>query len=214
MNMFIKKYQYNFIRKMVKELTGSLVMCVDSDMIKVSKALINKRIQSKFDVLDDAQIQIINVDGIYNKWDAQKFMEKIESYVEGMPRVTKAQVRRLFRKEKKLKVPDLDNMDFSSLTYLGWRDKGSNNLYVVYFMEDELVGMVCRGLSKNFNKINGCALCGRTGTSEKVAFVSVVKKKRDNYESLGFYLCTDSKKCNDTITDVLKLEELIRRTVM
>jgi len=212
MDAFIKKYQFNYIEKLMKQLENTFICCVDIDIINATKSMIQEKIYNIFDEINEEQRALLNLDGIEGIIQISLFIKKIIPYVHGMPEVSKAQIRKLFRKEKKLKLPKLENIEFSSLTYLGWRDLTTNKLYIVYNMDDKLVGMIGRTINVKGKGSNLCALCKSSGPSSQVAFVSVVSKSSKNYRSLGFYVCMDSKKCNERITSISKLEELIEKT--
>ncbi|WBW98445.1 FusB/FusC family EF-G-binding protein [Oceanirhabdus sp. W0125-5] len=212
MDAFIKKYQFNYIEKLMKQLENTFISCVDIDIINTCKATMQEKIYNEFNELNEEQRELLNIEKIKGIYQISIFIKKITPYVCGMPEVSKAQIQKLFKKEKKLKLPKIDNIEFSSLTYLGWRDVASNKLYIVYSMNDKLVGLTCRGISTKTNASNMCALCRCGGTKKDVAFVSVVSKSSENYKSLGFYICMDSQKCNERITSISKLEEIIRKT--
>lgn len=42
---------------------------------------------------------------------------------------TKPQIDKLFRKVKKLKQPDWNQLDLREHTYIGWNDPGSQKIY-------------------------------------------------------------------------------------
>lgn len=212
MDAFIKNHQFNYIEKLMKELENTFIQCVDIEIINISKALIQEKIYNSFNEINEEQRALLNLEDVKGILYIDMFIKKITPYVYGMPEISKAQIRRLFKKEKKLKFPKLDNIEFSSLTYLGWRDIGSNKVYIVYKMDDKLVGMTCRTIDPKVQGSNRCVLCGCGGSSKDVAFVSVVKKSSENYKSIGFCICMDSKRCNERITSISKLEELIKKT--
>lgn len=212
MDAFIKKYQFNYIEKLMKQLENTFISCVDIEMIKASRAMIQEKIYFIFNELDEEKRELLSVEKIEGILQISRYIKKITPYVCGMPEVSKAQIRKLFKKEKKMKFPKLENIEFSSLTYLGWRNLASNKLYIVYSMNDKLVGLTCRTISVKARGTNMCALCKRGGTSKDVGFVSVVSKSSEKYKSLGFYVCMDSKKCNERITSISKLEEIIEKT--
>lgn len=99
-------------------------------------------------------------------------------------------------------MPDLTEVSFGSLTYLGWLDIGSTKLYMVYKREDRLVGIEARYTAANKKSI--CSLCNGYG---EVALVTAVAKTKasslpDYYKAVGNYICVDSAHCNKQITDI------------
>ncbi|MCM1990032.1 FusB/FusC family EF-G-binding protein [Oceanirhabdus seepicola] len=212
MNEFIKKYQFNYINKKLIDLEKTFNECIDSQVKEASKSMIQNKIYNVFETISEEEKALLSIEKIERFSQIKSYLNKITPYVYGMPNVSQSQIRKLFKKEKKLKLPDIDNIEFSSLVYLGWRDIGKDKLYIVYYLNDKLVGMICRITKVASKGYNICALCNSFGKSDEVAFVSVVCKRSANYKSRGFYLCMDSEKCNERITSISKLEELINKT--
>ena len=117
----------------------------------------------------------------------------------------------MFKKEKKLKFPDLSNSNKKNV-YLGWIDEASRKLFIVYNLNGKLVGMACRLPNFNSNNTHICALCNYPGKDNEVAFVSPVCKPKnlDDYKSLGFDICLDSVACNERIISTETLERLLK----
>ena len=128
-----------------------------------------------------------------------------------MENITKNQLVKIFKKEKKLKIPNLDIKD-KKLVYLGWIDESTRKLLIIYNMDGKLLGMACRLTSSKANSANICTLCNHIGSESEVAFVSPICKpqSQDDYKSLGFYVCLNSLECNERITSTKKLEQLIK----
>ena len=60
-----------------------------------------------------------------------------------MENITKNQLVKIFKKEKKLKIPNLDIKD-KKLVYLGWIDEATKKLLITYNLNGNLLGMSCR----------------------------------------------------------------------
>ena len=116
-----------------------------------------------------------------------------------MNKLSKADINKVFKKEKKLKLPDLNSDE--KVVYTGWIDEGTKKLFIVYNLEGKLLGMACI-----------CAICNRMGNESEVEFVSPICKplSEEDYKSLGFYICLDSKECNERIESVEKLEDILK----
>ena len=128
-----------------------------------------------------------------------------------MPNITNAQLSNLFKKEKKLKIPN--NQDYKKV-YLGWIDGSTRKLLVAYNMNGKFVSMACRIPKDNSNHVYICALCNKMGHKNEVAFVSPICKTDNtcegSYKSIGFNMCLDSAKCNDRIVSTEKLERILK----
>lgn len=211
MKEFIKKQEYNYIKRCMSDLNGALRNCVDKNVVDAVAISCQDKILSHFDYLSDDQKRILDISKVTEPVLIDPYLKNLEKYVYGMKSLSSTEVIKVFKKEKKLKLPNL-NIEESNLVYLGWNDEATRKLLIVYKLDGKLLGMACR-LPKTSNKgTNICALCNRIGSESEVAFVSPICKQtsEDDYKSLGFYVCLDSSECNERIESVEKLEELIK----
>ena len=213
MNRFIKKHEFNYIKKCLSELNDAFINCKDSNIIAASKAYIQDKIWNKFSSLSDEEKELLNIDSITEPLHITNFTKKVYNYVYGMESLTTTQINKIFKKEKKLKAPIL-NYEDKKLVYLGWIDPAIKKLLIVYNYNGKPLGMACRLSEKNTNNTHICALCNHIGPQSEVNFVSPICKTYrtdpDAYKSLGFYVCIDSEKCNERITSTEKLEKIIK----
>ena len=210
MNKFIKKQEYNYIKRCMGDLNSALRNCVDKNVVDAVRICCQDKILSHFNDLSDEQKKVLDISNITDPLLIEPYLKELNQYVYGMSKLSSAEVIKVFKKEKKLKLPNLDIED-SKLVYLGWIDESTRKLLIVYKLDGKLLGMACR-LPKTSNKgTNICALCNHIGSESEVAFVSPICKQtsEDDYKSLGFYVCLDSNKCNERIESAEKLEELI-----
>lgn len=213
MDTFIKKHEFNYIKKCLCDLDRAFKNCLDPNVIMADKAYIQNKILSKFDYLTPAQIEILDISKITSSIHIDPFSKGLDQYVYGINTITNAQINRVFKKEKKIKLPKSNAQD-SKLVYLGWIDESIRKLFIVYNLDGKLVGMACRLPSIATNNTHMCTLCNHVGPEKEVAFVSPVCKtpssNSDAYRSIGFHVCLDSAKCNERITSVEKLESLLK----
>ncbi|EGT3616010.1 elongation factor G-binding protein [Clostridium perfringens] len=213
MKPFIKKQDFNFIKKCTEDLHGTLRNCVDPNIIETNKAYINEKIINRFSDLSDEEKDLIDINKITDPLHIDKYLEDLNEYVYGMSAIKSTQLTKLFRKEKKLKIPDLD-FENSKKVYLGWIDEGSRKLFLAYNLDGKLTGMSCKIPSYNSSNNHICTLCNHIGNDTEVAFVSAVCKtsnpEQGTYRSIGFDICLDSEKCNERITSTDKLEKLLK----
>ncbi|GAA0070957.1 elongation factor G-binding protein [Clostridium sardiniense] len=213
MKTFIKKHEYNYIKKCLYDLNNAFRNCIDTNTIEATKAYIQDKILNIFTDLSEEERCLLDISKITDPLHINSYLSNLNEYVYGMTNITNPQISKLFKKEKKLKLPDLTVQD-SKNVYLGWIDHSIRKLLIAYNMDGKLVGMACRILNSNSNNTNVCTLCNHIGPDNEVAFVSPVCKKanagKDYYRSIGFHICLDSEKCNDRITSVEKLESLLK----
>jgi len=76
-----------------------------------------------------------------------------------------------------------------------------------------IILLVCRISNPDPNS-HICVLCNKVGKESEVAFVSPICKTSNSfdgaYKSIGFDICLDSRKCNDRIESVEKLEKILK----
>ena len=211
MKAFIKKHEYNYIRKRLFDLDNAFRVCLDMNIIEVTKAYKHLQILNIFTNLSDAEKEILDISKLTTPVDIDKYLDELNEYVYGMPKITNAQISRLFKKEKKLKLPNLTVQD-SKNVYLGWIDNSIRKLFVAYNIDGKLIGMACRISSSGSNNAHRCLLCNHSASDNEVNFVSPICKTtgQDSYRSIGFDLCLDSKKCNERVVTTEKLEKILK----
>lgn len=211
MNAFIKKQEFNYIRKCLFDLNNAFRNCVDSNIVETTKIITQDKILNFFNNLSDEEKEILDISKINEPLQIDSYLKDLDKYVYGMSNVTKNELTKVFKKEKKLKLPNLDIED-SKLVYLGWIDEATNKLLIVYNVDGKLLGMACRLTLNSPKGANVCTLCNHIGSENEVAFVSPICKPRseDDYKSLGFHICLNSEECNERITSTENLENLLK----
>ncbi|MDU7148062.1 MAG: FusB/FusC family EF-G-binding protein [Clostridium sp.] len=211
METFIKNHEFNYIKRCMKDLNNSLVLCVDKDIIQANKLYINQKILDKFSNLSKEQKNLLDISKITEQYQIDFYLEKLLNYVYESPNITNAQINRLFKKEKKFKLPSEDIFNIKT-TYLGWIDNQIRKLFIAYNLDGNLVGMACRISNPEPKSSHRCVLCNHIGKENEVAFVSPICKQssKDAYKSIGFDICLNSKDCNERIVSIDKLEDLLK----
>lgn len=211
MNAFIKKQEFNYIRKCLFDLNNAFRNCVDSNIVETTKIITQDKILNFFNNLSDEEKEILDISKINEPLQIDSYLKDLDKYVYGMSNVTKNELVKVFKKEKKLKLPNLDIEDLK-LVYLGWIDEATNKLLIVYNLDGKLLGMACRLTLNSPKGANVCTLCNHIGSENEVAFVSPICKPRseDDYKSLGFHICLNSEECNERITSTEKLENILK----
>lgn len=213
MKAFIKKHEYNYIRKRLYDLNNAFRGCVDIDIIEATKAYKHRQILNIFTNLSEEEKELLDISKLTTPVHIDKYLAELNEYVYGMPNITNAQISRLFKKEKKLKLPSLNAQD-SKNVYLSWIDQSIRKLFVAYNMNGKLIGMACRITNCGSNNTHLCVLCNHVGGENEVAFVSPMCKTPNTgegaYRSIGFDMCLDSAKCNERITAIDKLEKFLK----
>lgn len=211
METFIKKYEYNFIKNCLSELNNTLRTCIDKKVITTNRDYINGKILSLFPNLSQEQKDLLDITHITDPLQIEKYLDTLDPYVYGMPTISTSQINKLFKKEKKLKLPSITD---TKKVYLGWIDESTKKLFLAYHLDGKPIGMSCRLPNAKSNNVNKCTFCNHVGKDDEVAFVSPVCKSSSSdsgaYRSIGFYMCLDSEKCNERITSVQNLEKILK----
>jgi len=108
-----------------------------------------------------------------------------------MNKLTKNEIVNSFSKKdiKKLKLPDLDNIDWENIDYLGWIHRSRHIGYIVYLLNKKLIGIFLNiTKTKQDNKYKQCSLCMTQHTG---AGISLFTKADRNHNSKGNYICAN-----------------------
>ncbi|MFC4410345.1 FusB/FusC family EF-G-binding protein [Chungangia koreensis] len=207
MEPFIRNDQYNFIKRQVQGLVNGHASSNDTNVLKALKSLTQEKVDQLFEELTVEQKQLLQpVIEIRNKEQADDFLLQLSPYRLPFKRVTEQTAKKLFPKVKKLKLPKLEGIDLTTVSYLGWNDSGTNRKYLIVETEGKLKGYF--GHFKSSNKKGMCTICNTFG--ELGLFTAEIKgSTMDAYIKRGNYICYDSTKCNENLTKVEKLQNFI-----
>lgn len=213
---FIRNHQYNVIKKQAGILQHASKTVTDPNVLEVVKYRSEAKVIEAFSELTDIQIQLLSrISSLNTTEDIQQYVSSLEPYLIEFPEVTEKQIKKLFPKNKKLKIPNLSTINYRSITYIGWLDIAKNKMFIVYNMNGDVVGV--EGKYTLTHKKNTCSLCKGYG---KVALFSAISKSKpanaspDYYKAFGNYMCIDSDECNKNITDVTYLEKFIQDVIV
>lgn len=172
--------------------------------------LANSKILDLFPNVLLEQQEMLDLSRLKTDKEYEQYIQHLSGYLLPFPKITEQQLKKMFPKHKKLKLPDLSNIDHSQLTYLSWNDLRSNKKYIVYELEGKMVGIECEFAPTS--KKNLCSFCNCFG---EVAYFSTVTKAKkaknpDYYKSIGNLICADSRECNKKITNVEYLTTFLK----
>ncbi|MGG0717913.1 FusB/FusC family EF-G-binding protein [Robertmurraya massiliosenegalensis] len=210
---FLKNEQFNFIKKQVILIRESIKKHVPPTVLNATIDLANAKILDLFPTAAAEQIALLDLSKLRSEGEYEQYLQQLSACVADFPKLSEQQLKKMFPKSKKLKLPNLSNLDYSKLTYLGWNDPGSNKKYLVYELDEKMVGIECRISATGKNNI--CSICNSHG---EVAFFSTITKAKkqknpDYYKAIGNLICTDSDECNKKITNVDYLESFLKESL-
>ncbi|WP_172196694.1 FusB/FusC family EF-G-binding protein [Saccharibacillus qingshengii] len=204
---FIHNHQLNVIKKQANFLLKTLRTVADRKVLDTVRVTAVSNALEAFDGLNEEQKALIEQLAQYEAaHDIQDYLDSLESYLLPFPEVTAKQAQKLFPKAKKLKLPDLERLDYAHTTYLRWIDIATNRLFIVYPYEGQMLGV--EGRITSTNKKGFCMFCNR---HQELGFFNVKLKgsSPDNFSSVGQYVCMDNEACNHSITDTAPLERFL-----
>lgn len=208
MNPFMLNHQYNRIAQQANILLSAVQTSSDRKVVEAAKASAVSKIIEACAGFDAEQMRLVErVADLKTTEEFQAYLNEMSEYTIPFPTLTENQIKGLFSKIKKLRMPDLAKIEGRPLTYLGWADPGTNRLFLIYSrLQNELVGI--EGRMVPANKKGVCAFCNRTGETALFSVVSKAKLSHlpDYYKAVGQYICLDSDVCNSRITDLDALE--------
>jgi hypothetical protein len=132
---YIKNADFNFIHKQVALIKDSYKKNAAPNVIQAAKELANAKIVDLFPDATKEQKEILDLSALKTDKEFDKYLQQLHNYLVPFPTVTEAQLKKMFPKNKKLKLPDLDKINLNQLTYLSWVDISSNKKFIVYELE-------------------------------------------------------------------------------
>ncbi|MBU8918670.1 FusB/FusC family EF-G-binding protein [Bacillus sp. FJAT-29953] len=207
---FIKNEQLNYIKKQIAVIRDSTKKNVPQNVLAAVIDLGNAKISDLFPNATLEQQEMLDLSRLKTDKEYEQYIQHLSDYLLPFPKITEQQLKKMFPKQKKLKMPDLSNIDHSQLTYLSWNDLRSNKKFIVYELEGKMVGIECEFAPTS--KKNLCSFCNCFGEVAYFSTVTKAKKSKnpDYYKSIGNLICADSRECNKSITDVEYLTTFLK----
>lgn len=207
---FIKNEQLNFIEKQIAIIKDSSNKNLPKTVLTAVIDLANAKILDLFPQASLEQQELLDITKWNTKEEYERYIQQLTACLLPFPKITEQQLKKLFPKQKKLRLPDLSTIDHNKLTFLSWNDLKSNKKVIIYDLEGTLVGT--EGKMTPTSKKNICSFCNCFG--EVAYFSTVTKEKRpknaDYYKAIGNLICTDSNECNKNITNTEYLREFLK----
>lgn len=215
MGPFIRNHHYNFIKKQTGIVQQALRTSADPKIVQTVRSSAVAKITEQFPELTEGQRELL--EGLADARtadDFQTYLRTMEALVEVFPEVSEAGIRKLFPKNKKLKVPDVGAIDRRFVTYLGWHDIATGKMFMVCDYDGRIVGI--EGKFTPSPKKSYCFVCNRVsevGMFSAIAKSRPAKSSPDYYKAVGNYMCTDARACNQHVAETAQLERFIGSVV-
>lgn len=199
---FIKNEQLNFIKKQIVLIKDSKKKNVPQNVLTAVIDLANAKIMELFQNVSLEQEEMLDLAKLKTDKEYEQHIDHLSECILPFPDIAEQQLKKMFPKQKKLKLPDLSNIDHSKLTFLSWNDLRSNKKFIVYELDGKLAGIECEFTPTS--KKNICSFCNSFGEVVYISTVTKAKKAKnpDYYKAIGNLICADSSECNKKITNV------------
>lgn len=138
---FIKNEQLNFIKKQISNIKESMNKSLPKTVLAAVMELAEAKIFELFPQATSDQQELLDISKWKTKDEYEQYIERLAKYVLPFPKITEQQLKKLFPKQKKLRLPDFATIDLHQLTYLSWTDGKSNRKFVIHELDGKLVGV-------------------------------------------------------------------------
>lgn len=207
---FLTVEQYQLIKAQAKKVLNANTMSKDQKVIQAVQSLVLEELQQKIQHISEEQKNILQpIFKLQSKEQLNSFLNEIKQYVIPFEKPTEQQIKKLFPKVKKLKIPALEQVDWKEIIFLSWFDSGTNRKYIVYRDKTGVLKGI-RGVFSHSEKDGICSICTQLS---KVGMFMVSKSgtSMGTYTKKGNYICQDNITCNTSLTDSSKLIEFIEK---
>ncbi len=188
-------FQMHLIEKQATKLLNSLSNSKDAGVVAAVRSLVDTTLTEA----DVPRFIIEDVLALKERQQLEPLLSIVKENVQPFPEVSEQVVKRLWKKEKKLKVPKIAN---AQVTFVAWDDSSTRTRFFVYEQEGELTGV--KGVLSTEQITGVCALCRQQhGVS-----LFTTKEKGEiegTYKKYSQYICADIEKCEQGIDSQEKL---------
>lgn len=199
----MKPYEYNRIKALAFNLVNVYHSVNDKTTQEAVYATAANEILTILSNVPEAQDFLGKIkDSSLTADRAELALLALKPLVEPFSLMTESQIRKTFKKVKKLKLPAISLWDMREVSYFAWNEISSNRKYILTANGDGYYGTI----SGQFKNI--CAICKKTSTVTQ--FLATTKSGSDGtYTKNGTYICLDSDQCNRQIQSADGLENFL-----
>lgn len=198
----IKAYEFVKVKKLVNKLIN-LYRTNDIKLHATQKDMLLNEITAIFEAQNiEVSFFIRGLDDMrLTKKKTERLYHQLERYVEDFEMPSLSQVQKVFRKVKKVKIPNENDIDLKVTSYLGWNDIASNRKYIIFKNSEDRFDGIYGELSPN--KVKGfCKICNQESNVSLFLNKTKHNKSDGTYTKKGDYICNDSAKCNQNLDDI------------
>ncbi|WP_431029718.1 FBP domain-containing protein [Lysinibacillus sp. LZ02] len=192
-------FQMHLVEKQTMKLLNSIATTKDESVLNAVRGVIDT-------TLTEADVPRFIIDDVLvvkERPQLEPFMTFVKLNVEPFPDVSEQVVKRLWKKDKKVKPPKVTD---PLVTFVSWDDTTTRSRYFVYEQEGKLVGV--KGVLSMEKRQGICALCQQ----HKDVSLFTTKEKGDiegTYKTYSQYICADTMSCERNIDSAEKLQSFM-----
>lgn len=207
---FLSVANERFITRQVTKLLNARTASKDKDVIEAVKGLIETELAAQLPDRPETEQIIRQLLEVEDRTHADLFLHALKAYVIPFTYPQAEVVKKLFKKEKRLRLPKLDAYDWKSVTYLSWKDPGTHRQYFVTRQDEEWKTL--QGVTQS-NTVKGvCRIC-RHHTLVNLFTATVKGKTEDAFTSYSHYICEDPAVCNANLDNEEQIFSFIKENL-
>ena len=141
--MKLEPYHYFALAKAIDDLINVYQSVNDKQTVNAVQALTTEKINEILpeDSTQKEELLQFILDPHLTKASAERYLNGLKEHVTPFVAPSAKQVEKVFRKTKKLHLPNFDAMDLKEHTYIGWNDPGQQQKFLLYYDEQGLQGL-------------------------------------------------------------------------
>ncbi|MFD1413148.1 FusB/FusC family EF-G-binding protein [Oceanobacillus jeddahense] len=205
---FLTVANYRFIEQQAEKILQALATTKDKNVILAVRGTVKSELIDSFTWSDEEEKVVQPLIDIKDRAEGEVFLEQLKPYIIPFKSVGANKLKSLFKKERKLKLPNLEDMDLQQISYLAWDDPGKQRRYMVMEQGEDfkaLKGTFTHPATKGI-----CALCNQH--TEVVRLTTSVKGEVPGTFTKHYnYICANSQLCNQHVTDIEKVRTFFNR---
>lgn len=195
---FLSVGQFHKIKQMLQKFMNAKKTTNDKDTLLAVQSIIEDDLKDEMQNIESVQAIIDELFHVNDAATAELFLAQLKTYVIPFPKPNATDLKKLFKKDKKLKLPEIELYDFQETMYFSWEDHGSNKQYIVTHNGSEFHAM--SGVVDNKQIKGVCTFCRKHSNTR--LFTTKKKGSGDLYVKNSQYICVDSTECNGNLTSI------------
>ena len=205
---FLTVADVRLIAQQVYKIVNARASSQDKDVLQAVQDMAETELRTRIEAHEEIFRAVTNVK---DRIDADLLIDSLKAYTIPFKAVSEKGLQKLFKKDKKLKLPKLADIDWRTLSYLSWRDAGTHRQYIVIERDGNFTAL--RGMTDPQHATKGiCAICQQQ--TDVHLFTATVKRTADHFTSYSNYICDDTDTCNAKLTGYTQLETFVARNLM